>query len=427
MMRTYQIGVIVITLLLVLGRGYSQQLIDARGTGMAFSNSAATVGLEQVGLNPATLALPHWAHFELNIFSANLSVTNNSFNRGLYDRYFTTGDTLTSNDKTTLLNSIPTAGLQGRLAARVNTLAVYMPNFSLSLTGIGNGRVNLPREIAELAFLGNDEPGRVYDFSSTDAAGWGGMAIQAGYAKRFMLQNNRWFDMMAIGVTAKYLAGLGYFEVMKSRGTLQNGEMTNPFLKFDGEIEARSARGGSGWAMDLGIVLNKTNQFTFSLALLNPLGHIRWQSQTEMRHYAFHTDSLALSTNGIADSLTVSEDTTYVIDAFSTRMPTVLDVGAAYRANRSLLLTLEMEQGVSNSMGGNKALRVAMGAEFTLLPFLPLRSGISLGGNDGFSFAFGSGLNLHFWYVDVGVVNHGGFSARSSRGLTLAMTTRFRF
>ncbi len=426
-MSGYRFGIIVSTVLVFFGSGLSQQLIDARGTAMGFSNSAATVGLEQVGLNPATLALPHWARFELNLFSANLSVTNNSINRGLYDRYFTTGDSLNSDDKATLLNSIPALGLQGRFAARINTLAVYMPNFSLSLTGIGSGRVNLPREIAELAFLGNNEPGKVYDFSNTDAAGWGGMAIQVGFAKRFMLRNNRWFDMMAIGITGKYLAGLGYFEVMQSRGTLQNGDTSDPFIKFDGEVEARSARGGSGWAMDLGVLLHKTNQFTFSLALLNPLGNIRWQSQTEMRKYTFRTDSLALSTNGFADSVTVSEDTSYAIEGFSTRMPSVLDVGAAYQATKFFLLTAEMEQGVSNSMGGNKTFRFAMGMEFTLLPFLPLRSGVSLGGNNGFSFAFGAGLNLHFWYLDVGVVNHGGLSASASRGLTLAMTTRFRF
>ncbi|RMF58434.1 MAG: hypothetical protein D6748_08730, partial [Calditrichaeota bacterium] len=51
-------------ILLLMQLGVAQQLIDARGTAMAFSNSADTRGLEQVGLNPATLSLPHFASFE---------------------------------------------------------------------------------------------------------------------------------------------------------------------------------------------------------------------------------------------------------------------------------------------------------------------------------------------------------------------------
>ena len=418
---------IIFGIILLMLTATGQQLIDARGTAMAFSNSAATRGLESAGLNPATLALPHWAHFELNLLSMNVSVANNSFNQGLYNRYFTTGDSLSGEDKTALLNAIPAAGLEGRFAARVNTLAFYLPNFSLSLTGIGNGSVNLPKEIAELALMGNDDLGRVYDFSQADAVGWGGLAVQVGFAKRFDFQEDGLFDLMTVGVTGKYLSGLGYFEVMRSQAQFYNADETNLAFRLDGEFEARSARGGSGVAMDIGMVMHKNNKLSVSLAILNTFGSIRWNAQTEAMLYSIHADSLTLSSNGVEDSLIVTRDSSYAIGEFSTRLPLVFDVGVAYYPLKPLLLTAAIEKSFSDNLGGSKAFRLAMGMELNILPFLPLRSGISLGGINGTSVAFGMGLNLHFWYLDVAMVNHGGLSSGSSRGMTLAMTTRFRF
>ena len=58
---------------------------------------------------------------------------------------------------------------------------------------------------------------------------------------------------------------------------------------------------------------------------------------------------------------------------------------------------------------------------------LPLRAGASFGGRFGNSYAFGTGLYLKILYVDLAVMSHGGFSAGSSQGLTLAATTRLSF
>ncbi len=405
----------------------AQQVFDARGVGMAFSNSADTRGLEQVGMNPATLALKHPFNFELNILSANVGVYNNSLSKGLYDQYFTTGAVLTSTDKRSILQAIPASGLRGQAALRANTFAVYMPKFSLALTGMGDGFFNLPREIFELGLYGNDESGRVYDFSTADASGWGGAAISLGLGFPVRFLRGGMFDFAAIGMTSKYIIGLQYAEVERAEGQFHNLSQTNSLIRFQGVMDARRATRGSGFGFDVGLVLQSRQKLNVSIAMLNALGNVNWNGGTERTIYSVRSESFAISSDGVEDSVVVSEDSTYAIDPFRTRLPAVLDVGVAYRFTRHLLFSAEVEQRLNHSMGTVKSSRIAIGTEFTAIPLLPLRGGISLGGPRGFSTALGLGLNLKYWFVDLGIVNHGGFSSGKAKGLTLAATSRFRF
>ena len=409
---------------------FAQQVIDARGAGMAFSNAADTRGLEQVGANPATLALRHAFNFEFNLLSGSVGLSNNGLSKGLYNQYFTTGDSLSSSDKSNILNSIPNSGLQGNFSAKLNTFALYMPKFSLSLTGMGNGYFNLPREIAEIGLYGNADLGRTYDFSSAAGTGWGGAALSLGLGFPVKFLRGGMFDFAAIGMTAKYIIGLQYAEVTSAEGYFQNLSADNPTTDFNGMLEMRQASGGSGFGYDIGLVMQSNQKLTISAAVLNAFGSVNWQSGTEIHQYSVKADNFAINSNTFDDdndSVLVSEDTSFVTGSFSTRLPAVLDFGVSYRLTKKLMFSSEFEQGLSSSMGVLKYSRFAIGSEFTGVPLLPLRAGISFGGQQGFSTAFGVGLNLKYWFVDLGFVNHGGFSGSNTRGYTLAATTRFRF
>ena len=406
----------------------AQQVSDARSTGMAFSTAADTRGLDHIGLNPATLALKHRFNFEFNLLSANVGVSNNSFSKALYDQYFTTGATLNSDDKNNILGSIPLSGMGGHASANLNTIALYMPNFSLALVGMGAGNFNIPREVAELALNGNDEAGRVYDFSNVDGFGWGGGAALISFAKAFHAGGDAFLDMFAVGITSKYITGLGYGEVMNADGKFYNLDENNNTLRLDGSLTARTSMGGSGYGFDLGIIAEaKEQHLTFSASLVNAMGSIKWTRDNEMIELSVQTDSLAIASDGIADSLIVDEDTTYAADAFSSQLPRVFDFGVAYRPFNRMLVTAEFEQGLSSSMGGTTSSRLAFGTELTYIPLLPIRTGFSVGGRHGFSMAFGTGLDLRYWHLDIGIVNHGGLGGGSARGLSVSATSRLRF
>ena len=409
----------------------SQQIIDARGTGMAFSNSADTRGLEQVGLNPATLALRNTYRFEFNIISANATLRNNSFNKHQYDEYFTTGRFLDESDKNDILNSIPDGGIRADIGGRVNTLSFYMPYFSLSLVGLGGGYAKLPEDLPELVFNGNAEEGREYKIGDIKANGWGGLGILVSGAYPVFEGDKYWWNNVAVGATLKLIGGLGVFEVVDSDGKFINFDRSKNryYARIEQKLEARTAEAGKGVGFDFGAVAKFQEKWTLGLTFLNVFGSVKWNRNTEKQILSVIADSLAISGTLVetSDSVIVDTDTSYSIDGFSTGLPKVIDFGVAYQALPYLLATFEYEQGLTESMAGTKHPRFAIGAEYTQLPVLPLRTGISVGGRFGFSMAFGLGVNVKNWILDIAYIGYGGIFPGNLKGMTLAATTRLRF
>jgi hypothetical protein len=105
-----------------------------------------------------------------------------------------------------------------------------------------------------------------------------------------------------------------------------------------------------------------------------------------------------------------------VAGAFSTALPTCLRIGAAVQVDDlpfiswfpgSMLLSFEYQQGFNTSPGNSTRPRFALGAEYRLLPFLPLRTGLSFGGIDRFNWAGGFGLDFGAFALNAGSENIG--------------------
>ena len=408
---------------------YAQQAIDARAAGMAYSNAADTRGLQSVGLNPATLALQTSYKFEFNLLSVNATANNNSFKKSQYDRYFTTGNLLSSADIDDIMNSIPDGGLRADGVAHVNTISFYVPNFSLSLIGLGTGKVNVPKTVFELPLKGNaDQPGRVYRFNDAEASDWVGIGVIASGAYDFKMGENSPLDRMSLGLSLKYYSGLHFDNVVKSRGELQNFDLENnkPFINLDGEIELLSADGGGGVGIDVGVLGIFKENFTFGITLLNVTSSMSWGTEAERRTLRIHGDSLSLP-NRVRDSLIVDTDTSLALNSFATHLPAIMDFAFAYQPMAQMTVTAEYEQGLNDEMGGTKRPRVGFGLEYRGIPLLPLRAGFTFGGKTGSSFALGAGLNFKNWYFDAAYLNHGRIIPDDFKGIGLALSSRLRF
>jgi len=416
---------LIILVLFLITSLAAQQSNDARAAGMAFSNPAASRGLQAVGLNPASFALPTSYNFELNLVSASLNASNNSFNRGTYDDYFTTGDFLTETDKNTLLSSIPSTGIEGAMRARVNLMSIYAPKFTIGVSAMADGDFVIPREVAELAFYGNEELGKTYDFSNVDGGAWAGMAINFGVAIPLNMDNNKRLKHFSIGANGKYFGGMGYANVENSSGSFANASYENPVMELDGRAELLTARGGSGFGLDIGVIAQSRGNWTHSFSVNNALGSITWNNQPEIRLYSISSDSLTLTVDGIEDSLIVTEDSTFATGAFSTRLPLVLDYGTAFQASESWLFTGRISKGFAGDLY-SQGFEMSFGSEFSWLSFLPLRAGMSFGGINKMSTAVGVGLNLSFFYIDLGIVNHGSFLPGTAEGVTISASSRLR-
>lgn len=409
--------------------GFGQQVIDARAAGMAYSNGADTRGLQSVGLNPATLALPTAFGMEFNLFSLNATVNNNSFKKSQYDRLFTTGNLLTQQDIDEILDAIPDGGLRADGIARVNTLSFFLPNFSLSLVGVGAGKVNVPKTVFELPLRGNvDQPGRIYRFDDTEGSDWLGIGIFASGAYGFRPGENSPMDHLAVGLSLKYYSGLRFDNIERVRGELRNFDNANnnPYIHIDGTAELLSSRGGSGLGVDVGVVGSFEQRLAVGITVLNIANTMSWGRESERRQLSIRGDSLNLPER-VSESLITDTDTSFSISSFATRLPVVMDFALAYHPSNNTTVTAEYEQGLNDKMGGTRRPRVGVGMEFRGVPGIPLRTGFTFGGKSGPSFAFGAGLHLKNWYLDVAYLNHGRIIPDDYRGIGLALTSRLRF
>jgi len=401
----------------------SQQVFDGRAAGMAFTNSALARGLGTLGGNPALLALPEKFKLEINLFTVNGAISNNSFNKAQYDRYFSSGAFLTEEDKRDILTSIPGDVLKGMVYGKVNLLSFYTRNLSLFLIGEGSGYLNIPKSVVDLLLFGNPVEKERFDLNGLDASGWSGVSAGVSVGLPIYQSEDGLVKFVSGGVTLKYLSGLGLVEVLNAGGEIRNAP---EFIAGNGILEVRSARGGSGLGMDVGTYVEFAQKFKAGLTLKNLFGAIRWRKETERHLLNFSTDSLSLP-DRIRQEEFVNSDTTFSIGSFTTRLPVSLDLAIGYTFNPAILLSAEIEQGLNRSMGSRKSTRMGIGVEVNYLPMLPLRSGLAWSGDTGMALAIGAGIKLPFFVFDIGYVSHRSFFGNNGKGGQLAITSRLRF
>jgi hypothetical protein len=96
------------------------------------------------------------------------------------------------------------------------------------------------------------------------------------------------------------------------------------------------------------------------------------------------------------------EGTDRKVGGFETQLPTTIHIGCALQLGGpefaqsfpNVLLALDYSQGFNDMPGNSTKPRLSVGMEFKPLGWLPLRSGISVGGVDKGSWAFGFGFRF---------------------------------
>jgi hypothetical protein len=411
---------IFLLLLLCFGTAISQEMNDARSLALAGSNIAVMKGTEVAGGNPAVLALRNDFKMEIHLLSAHLMVKNNSYSLHEYDKYFTTGDSLTSRDIDDLLGQIPESGLRGDAGVGVKAFSLYAYPFSVSLYGIGNSFANLPKSPLQLPFYGNKEI-KEYRFDDLDGEGWAAGVLNFGIGLPVTQYFSETFEFASVGLAAKYIRGIQYGRLRNADGILLT---TDEEILASGHLEALHSEGGSGYGIDLGFMAKYQEKWTFSLGFNNLLGKINWNKDNETWVFDFKD---TLRSNDF-DSLETDEvDTTYSTGNFSTGLPRSLNLAAAYRARHNLLLTFAYRQGLNKSLINTTTPRISVGAEFQPISQIPLRAGIGIGGRDGFVLGLGTGIDLKYWQLNIAYLNHNFHWFRGTRSIDLALTTQFRF
>jgi hypothetical protein len=410
-----------ILLLFFLLSAFGQNL-TAPALGMGNNYTAMARGTDALSWNPANLVQMRKYTGDFSFLSTSVLVSNNAFSFSDIGNYFQEGKVLSESDKQDILNLVPDEGLRIYNDVSLNIFSfVYGPyGGGISIVGQGSGLIH--KELLRRLFLPN-EVGQNYSFSGTGADLYSALKITGGYAQRFKVHNS--LPQVAFGANLNYYYGLAVLRVDKSELNFRQSEIDGAFYN-QYHIEGKTAgSGGSGISVDLGSAVTLLDdRLDVSFGFKNLLGFINWSGNPEQFVQKANPDSVALG--DLINGRYEKTDTTFATDAFTTAIPTTMNLGLAYHLNQDLTVTFDYRQGFGNRMGNTLRPHIGFGAEYYVYTVWPLRAGLSFGGLNGTLLTFGTGYNSRTFDVDYSIGMNRGIYPNGSNGLLTAISFRIK-
>jgi hypothetical protein len=406
-----------------------------RTVAMGRSFVAASRGLDAVGMNPANLALDDRnATVTFNFVPLGLSIGSDLVNYKIYTDFFTgvptidpsgkevrVGKELTDQDKKDILALFPSgiARTQFGMEMAPIGLSLQIGDFGFAIVPSIQTVVNLDLPEGYMKFLlnGLDKNGSFYDLSGTaiNASSVGEVNVSAAYLLPF---NTSEIDELTVGVGVKYLVGLGYIITERYNSSISNspysqtqdpnGNLVNlnanfDFLQFTARPDMDSPEPvGSGMGFDVGLSGFLYNTVRVGVSVTD-IGSIKWDKRTKAV-----IGSANINISGIAEDTVQTalknafKGKTIDTTGFEYDLPTQLHVGAAVQLDDVIeslpfrwLVAADLHLGFNEVAGNTKLPQYSIGMELDpLAGWLPLRTGVMLGGRERFAWSLGFGIHL---------------------------------
>ena len=374
-------------------------------------------------------------------------------NYDIYNQYFTGVDDgtgnfvsrhLTDDDKNSILGLFPSglAETHSNFDLRIFGLTIhndFLGDIGLSITDHAAFNLDIPKDYLSIWLFGLDTLGSSYDLSGTNIRAWYLREYALTYARNLPMV--KFVKDFSAGFSFKIVHGYAVVMTDKYNATFGSHIGPNSIPTLDGNIDFRILRSqsdnfpqfhnsvgtvdqqqqssmspfptpaGTGFGVDLGVAGEIFNGIRAAISITD-IGSINWTANT-MQTVGSKTFHMTNPTGGsqsdtLKDALN-GKDTT--ADAFSMPLPTSMRIGAAIHVDElfwwpgHMLVSIEYQQGFNTSPGNTTHPRLAVGAEWRLIPFLPLRSGVSFGGADRFNWAAGFGLDFGGFAWNFGTEN----------------------
>lgn len=435
--RTAVAGILLLTLGFVYTASGGGERTNIQGMGMARTFTAMARGLDAVGINPANLAAHDESLITFGLMPLGMHIGSDFMNLGLYNEYFTGVESedgrepryLTDSDKRNILASFPDeiGRASAHLELRPIGVSVRVADFgraSFTMTDYVSASGIVPRDFASFILHGNT-PGSLYDFS--EAAAYATWLREYALTYAMVMPAPEFVRTLTAGAAVKLVHGFGHFEIDRFNTRLLTG--TDGIL--DGSIDVHGrlsgseplrgssdvafqmfpAPAGTGFGLDLGVASDVNEYLRVGLSITD-IGSVRWTGNVDeiVRAGTIHLDDpLNDAQRDSVENAVMGE--TRSGGAFTTSLPTMLRLGVAVELHkipglkeffwREWTLACDYNQGLVESAGVAALGRLSMGLEFRPWGFLPLRTGLSFFGADGFSFAFGFGLHSGSFEIDL--------------------------
>lgn len=406
--------------------------LDARSLGLGRAQLALDPSASTAWTGAAVLGLPtaQGAWFApLPLLSLGLG--NNAFGPQTLDGLLS-GKPLSDADVRHLTDGIPAGGVGIGLdfgTALGVSAPMHRSGFFVRAAADTVG-LALPKDLFALVLLGNAGASRVAIDSLQGARA--DVFADVGYAFAVPLPFAGG-EATALGLTARYIHGLGFARVTEASGALLE---THADGSFSGDARATYQYGtsGSGAALDLSLASQVRDDLRL-VAVLSNLGAVRWPRITEKRH-TYRLEPYQLGFSGPDGQFAASSPETKTTEsagpgndqALWEALPLKLGLGAKWQPLRSLPLQVvgDVELGTARAYGVSTQPELHLGAEVRPLGWLPLRAGLSAGGERATSFTTGLGLELGSCRLDLAIGSYDGLFA-ASKGGYYALATQFAF
>jgi hypothetical protein len=400
--------------LLFYVRGFCWGESNPRAVGMGGAYTAMARNVEAPYWNPANLGLADSTEISVGLLNAGVDLKNNSFSLADYNRY--NGRFLSDGDKENIILSIPGDGLSMDILAEASVLNFAMAGFAFTCKGYGASNADLHRDPIELLFYGNAGT-REVSLTGAHSEGFGVIDVAASHGRSLMTWRG---GELAIGASLHYLKGLAYEKIVESEGRVVT---TDSGLVGNGALRVITARGGSGFAADIGLAVRFEGKWYFSAAWQNLYSKVSW-NQDNREHLFFFDMELAtledLTDSALRDSLLDSSDTSYAVSNFSSTMPPAVRLGLA-REYDDMAWSVDWIQGLADRPGQGVNPRISAGFEYRHFSFLPLRTGFGFGGGQGSVYSLGFGLHSGPFRFDLGAAGSGTPWPSNTKGLKLSV------
>jgi hypothetical protein len=400
----------------------SGQYGSAPGLGMGLNYTAVASGSEALYWNPANLVKMRDFAAELNILSLATVSSNNSLTWHDINTYFNQDKVLSESEKQEFIDKIDASGFAFGTQTSLNLISYIYGPYGFSLGLDGSGRAVAPRDFFRLMLLPNSI-GETYDISDLDVNGYSTLRLSFAYARWLHFANG---FKMAVGSQFHLHYGLGSFITDEAEGIVSQDSLgvIPPGSYYS--LRGRSAGpGGLGFGLDLAATTQLMDkQMDISLNLRNLVSHMQWSGNPEEYLQIGRLDSVTLG--DLADGRYDKIDTTRSTAAFSTALPRSLLAGAAWRIGDAWTLSADYHQGLDESFGNTYTPRLGVGAEYRPLAWLPLRAGLTAGGNVGTLFTLGGGLRAAWFHFDAAFGMTRGIWPTQSTGFVGAWSLRIR-
>lgn len=389
---------------------------DARSIAMAGSYTAVARGYDAIGLCPGNLGLSDRPWLRVQLFAIGSALDNNTFSISDYEKY--NGANLSESDRQYILSMIPDEGLQFRGNVTASTLSLSRGPLVLATTVEASAAGSLSRDVVDLAFFGNGM-GETIDTDLADGEAFVHADFNLAYG--YNIGKYDWGEL-AVGVNCKYIRGITYMNVSRAEATATTS-MSG--IDADGSILIRTARGGSGLGLDVGIASLFGEKWTFSAGVRNLVSFINWNVDTEFSEYIFTVDSFSAETADDSTTIQSSEIDRDVKSFVSTLVPE-LNLGAARQAG-DFLLAADLKFRLRATPGADYDPELSTGCEYSRISFMPLRAGISIGGFHGMSLGLGLGFRFSSFNLDLAWASSGTMLPSMGNGFILAVSSYLDF